>query len=680
MGPGFTGKTIGPARREKSPTREPLRPVVQDHPIRMLQRVIGNQASARLLSLGAVQRQLARGESDAGASLNMSQPGDSSEREADRVAEQILRMRDSDPHVQRSGRAVDPVPSNTTARPFASSSTGSSRPLAASERSFFEPRFGRDLGDVRLHAGASAARAARSLHAHAFTVGRDVVFGAGRYAPETAAGRRLLAHELAHVVQQERAPNHPVLQRYVPITSSTVPYDRLSDDRRMAVKSDSMNAWAMDSDIDESNKILAAAHSVAKIEKQSETISVPVPGPPGTARNVLEKFRLVGRKSGADINLADDCGDACQQLSGSQFAGYKSFVGVYRRAGAAIRTGPSSYRPDDRKPGGNLSTTEQLSGEIYTSIFKREFQKSLSRVEALKAWSKLPATEAAAGPGAVGRSKEALSKKYGINEYAVPQAGQGITISTERDVPGASPGGYNFHFGFSLVTSGHDFITAEDFEKSGRKYWFDMYGPASKDQSFAQQWGKAGSLGNKTTTMVVEHPGLLKGPGLSLSASTGYSTFGTGALYGRLGADLTIPLDLRRRIHLSLGLHGQGILELDAPKRSAFLVGLRAGIVGRGDFAGGGVFRFGAFGELGGGHFRTTDREGGPNAVAGYGAPYGAAGLFARYSASPKHGVTPFVGLEGSWGANFALSEEKARRFGTSEWLNFGLYFGASWK
>jgi proteasome lid subunit RPN8/RPN11 len=67
-----------------------------------------------------------------------------------------------------------------------------------------EARFGRDLSGVRVHAGAEAAESARALGAAAYTLGQSIVFGAGRYEPRTAAGRRLLGHELAHVIQQER--------------------------------------------------------------------------------------------------------------------------------------------------------------------------------------------------------------------------------------------------------------------------------------------------------------------------------------------------------------------------------------------------------------------------------------------------------------------------------------------
>jgi hypothetical protein len=72
-------------------------------------------------------------------------------------------------------------------------------------RAFMEPRFGRDLSQVQIHTDAQAAKSAESVNALAYTVGRDVVFGAGQYQPATDSGRRLLAHELAHTIQQGAA-------------------------------------------------------------------------------------------------------------------------------------------------------------------------------------------------------------------------------------------------------------------------------------------------------------------------------------------------------------------------------------------------------------------------------------------------------------------------------------------
>ena len=69
-------------------------------------------------------------------------------------------------------------------------------------RAFMEPRFGQDFSRVRVHTDTQAAESARAVNAQAYTVGRDVVFGAGQYAPNTQPGAWLLAHELAHVAQQ----------------------------------------------------------------------------------------------------------------------------------------------------------------------------------------------------------------------------------------------------------------------------------------------------------------------------------------------------------------------------------------------------------------------------------------------------------------------------------------------
>lgn len=75
--------------------------------------------------------------------------------------------------------------------------------LDGSTRSFMETRFGHDFSQVRVHTGKRAAESAQSVHALAYAVGRDIVFGEGQYAPQTSEGKRLLAHELTHVVQEQ---------------------------------------------------------------------------------------------------------------------------------------------------------------------------------------------------------------------------------------------------------------------------------------------------------------------------------------------------------------------------------------------------------------------------------------------------------------------------------------------
>src|SRR5206468_2160434 len=76
------------------------------------------------------------------------------------------------------------------------------QPIDAETRAFFEPRFGHSFDQVRVHTNAKAAESAMAMNALAYTVGRDVVFGTAQYVPGTLKGRRLLMHELTHVLQQ----------------------------------------------------------------------------------------------------------------------------------------------------------------------------------------------------------------------------------------------------------------------------------------------------------------------------------------------------------------------------------------------------------------------------------------------------------------------------------------------
>jgi hypothetical protein len=159
-------------------------------------------------------------------SLQVSQPGDRWEREADEMADEVMRMPDTGLSATRAWGAVQRCPDGSCSpdddRPElmravdasatagadsieALRSLGGSRPLGSRERSFFEPRFNRDFSRVRVHDTPESAQVAKSFGALAFTSGRRIAFGAGAYRPGTRAGHHLLAHELTHVVQQGAA-------------------------------------------------------------------------------------------------------------------------------------------------------------------------------------------------------------------------------------------------------------------------------------------------------------------------------------------------------------------------------------------------------------------------------------------------------------------------------------------
>jgi hypothetical protein len=176
--------------------------------VRREQGAAGNLALQRLYRSGIVRAKLAIGA-----------PGDPVEHEADRMADRILRgeslghARDTayfgGPNVVRRASDSARAPSGGgTVAP----SLGGGQALSPHVQSRFAPDLRREFADVRLHTGNDAAHSARALGARAFTLGRDVVFGAGEYRPESPAGQQLVAHELAHVWQQ-RSDGSTVIRR-----------------------------------------------------------------------------------------------------------------------------------------------------------------------------------------------------------------------------------------------------------------------------------------------------------------------------------------------------------------------------------------------------------------------------------------------------------------------------------
>ena len=179
-----------------------------------LQRTIGNEGTQALLqrmakdlSAPAIQAKLEVGAVD-----------DPLEREADIMADRVMRMNDgaccagcanggscdggsTTVHRARTapGGAVDlPPDTEDQVRRL----TGGGAPLPETVRTQFEPRFGADLSGVRVHRDAAAADSSAALGAKAWTLGNHIAFGAGQWAPGTNEGNRLIAHELAHTVQQ----------------------------------------------------------------------------------------------------------------------------------------------------------------------------------------------------------------------------------------------------------------------------------------------------------------------------------------------------------------------------------------------------------------------------------------------------------------------------------------------
>lgn len=206
---------------QTSPTSLPLalaRPdLASPGDILALQRTVGNRATTHLIQ----------------AKVRVGPTGDRYEREADRVAAQVMHFPapeggqtaqrqgteeeelQAKPLVQRQEEEEElqaqPLVQRQAGGGFQASGAfeqrlaaqqGGGSPLPDETRAFMEPRFGADFGGVRVHTNSESAQLNREINAQAFTHGQDIYLGADKYQPETDDGKQLLAHELTHVIQQ----------------------------------------------------------------------------------------------------------------------------------------------------------------------------------------------------------------------------------------------------------------------------------------------------------------------------------------------------------------------------------------------------------------------------------------------------------------------------------------------
>ena len=187
-----------------------------------LQQSIGNQATLQLLSQPSARSVQPK--------LVVGRPDDPLEREADVAADKVMRMPDAtpapnpDPARAKRGAAAEGGIQTPASSPEAPQSQG--EPLDKATRDFFEPRFGHDFGNVRVHADGHAAASADSIGALAYTAGSNIAFGPGQYQPLSRSGQALLAHELAHVAQQSAGVGFPqTIRRQAGAASEPTPLE-----------------------------------------------------------------------------------------------------------------------------------------------------------------------------------------------------------------------------------------------------------------------------------------------------------------------------------------------------------------------------------------------------------------------------------------------------------------------
>ena len=628
--------------------------------------------------------------SAAASKYQISTPGDSYEREADRVAEQV--MRTPDPHgrpgpalsvqryapavqrkcaaceeeeqeemsasaarVQRKEAGCAPLVAAEVDEQINSVRGGGGEPLPESVRAFFEPRFGHDFSRVRVHSDGRAAAAARSVNALAFTVGQDIVFGAGQYAPQTAPGQKLLAHELTHAAQQAgaHASGGAVLQRAcsdAPECKPATPGGKLGSD-----VPGSATHFGTSVKKEEEKKAAATEKKKTPRELRRELCGKTPPDPgctgDGHGRPAAELVKLFQPMAPAkfaiitgvfvDKDMEEDVGAyrwECRYFTPKIEGDQCIFIPEYLEMEAA------AYNRGDEEVGGRerkawlTSTLTTVTHELEHARFKKDISKedigkckfedvSHELSEMAAQMSEFPIKYRASaeerwyerGPMLDRWFQRRLTQptKHGETLAGILKA---IRCRCECD----EVNGY-----IRRVT---DFTTADWQEEEKNYFHTELRNP---------KWNLNWPI-QTPPPPPPEIPSRL----WTASGGLGFGSLGGGGLSYHLGLDVGVPIDRLGKWHLLLGAQGRVILDMGEEQRRAFLLGLKVGFL-RGPALGHGGFQFGAYGEAGGGRFGSGLR---PTQGSAYeGGTYGGGGVKLGYLGAPGGAfgpVMPFIGAD----------------------------------
>lgn len=454
------------------------------------------------------------------------------------------------------------------------------QPLDESARNYFEPRFGRDLGGVRVHTGASADASARAVNAHAYTVGRDVVFRAGRYSPSTTSGQRLLAHELTHVVQQAAAPA-PSLQRDDAGGGSTT-FTELVDS--ITTNSGSPGVWDGRVTRRELNQAGDTIHTGrAPVHYDENTCSVTVP--------MTVSFR---HATLADVGICPPRWDqpAPTTLPANvSSARLREIADQYLRAMNEDLNNWYKVRLDGcdanpcrgREMPIQVQVTEVSSDADYeVAVVNREGRSCVDNTN----------YENGSGSGLAVLYATDLSRGTMAHEGGHMVLGHGDEYREQENPTGGEEGR----------------VREDDYSRMGSHPDYGRFVLMHERHfAFVPAFLNRVRPGCNARLVAVERSAPVD---FRPSFHMGYAGFPTASginsgLYLDLGAEIGVPLDRLRDWELILGVHGRMLAELEGDSRLALLLGIRAGLERRFTPSSGGLY-LGAYGETGISAFSPT--------------------------------------------------------------------------
>ncbi|MGH3796774.1 MAG: eCIS core domain-containing protein [Pseudonocardiaceae bacterium] len=565
------------------------------------------------------------------------------------------------------------------------------QPLDADTRAFMEPRFGHDFSRVRVHADARATAAADAVGARAYTVGQNIAFAAGMYSPGTTHGRRLLAHELTHVVQQGNAGPGVVASRLT-VGDADAPAERVANQTADAITAGispqpiSLSGPALCRDthtshagtavvtdtpeerIDHGNRTWEGRMRRTQYRTQAEADAAGQGGTPepmdigwanirfdGAACQVTIPVKVqIRAATAADIDPA--------LLSNPQLIPVTVDQALVQRVGAdyvaACNTALNGWYEVVLENCGNEHCAGRpipIRVEVTQSTTAPDFMVCVSNLEGR---SNVAHSAGVGSPGKVvlfasGLSRGTMAHEGGHMALGLPDEYHESDAALRQRAPLQT----------GIEREHDDWSIAGSFVNYGR--WVLLH---QRHFSFVPAFLRAvmADAGHPNCRAVLQALRRPVVPEFRVSSGFGYSSYGRGGFDLGGGFDVGLGLDRLRHWQLFLGVHGQYLMPLRDSERYAFLAGARIGLEHRWNPSGGGL-QLGAFGEFG-----ATGEIGDPGLAAPRRpvAPFAGAGARLGYGFAPAGGLMYQLGLEA--GGGMRIDPEAAR------WFRLGLSAGVA--
>ncbi len=525
--------------------------------------------------------------------LAIGQPNDKYEKEADQVADQVIKMpignesqavqrkcnhcneeklqmkrvatslspiiqkkEEEEEMVQMKGIGNESKSSSSALKSSLQKSKGGGQSMDAFIQSNMEKSIGADFSKVKIHTNENAVQMNRSLNARAFTNGNDIYFNNGQYNPKNPSGRHLLAHELAHVVQQKgNKTQSNLIQRYYNapgIKGSAIGHSyRIADDMTVAVKVGNSNHdfYAKAGKAATANTKLAKVGSGIELIELSNIFNVTKKGSKSkTLKKIVPKNKQ-NATSGNNMKIIDDCGKSCAVVVGgmkrtalhrdamtgkdtktaAKFPAYMK-AEIMKKLLKHWLTMATTNVAEKTKIKDTIATADAVMIQVKTA--KAELKTAMNRLKvakktkiglktakAIKKEKKEAYRLAKESYGNVMMSyynvqseskREEIDKYLKINKYVDPDVGQGYTISSGGNrYKGKKL--WNYHWAGVVMKSDDkkDTITLENsaakVKGENKKWEIAMYGTAAKKgQTFHEQHHDTKKHGNRPTTMKIE--------------------------------------------------------------------------------------------------------------------------------------------------------------------------------